>query len=309
MNLQSAIDAGLFVQFVANDWNSAGNTTDLDGRPVVNADQTPIVAGASYHVLKTIYAFDLATDIGVKLGRQRGWTTMGIVAQNDANPNDMVVAIRGTLTVWEWIQDGKFLYKPFHKVPSAGMTEDGFTDMYLSFSFNCGTTPQNFLDDLVALLPATPRDPPAPEPPASDPPGPRFTVAGHSLGSALATLCALDIAANTTYPVVLYTLASPRVGDLTFKNLFDHVVPNTYRIANRLDMVPKVPPPLFYYHVGDETELIPPGELKFDLGCEHHLTSYFNMLGTLISPAVQAAYPIQTDCAVGNPATPARTGS
>ena len=57
----------------------------------------------------------------------------------------------------------------------------------------------------------------------------------------------------------------------------------------------KVPPPLMYFHVGDETELIPPKSLKFDLGCEHHLTSYFNMLNTLQNPN-QTQYPIQPDC-------------
>jgi hypothetical protein len=34
--------------------------------------------------------------------------------------------------------------------------------------------------------------------------------------------------------------------------------------------------------------------MKFDLLCEHHLTSYFNMLGTLIG--AQALYPIDAGC-------------
>ena len=108
------------------------------------------------------------------------------------------------------------------------------------------------------------------------------TVTGHSLGAALATLLAIDMSANTTFPTGLYTLASPRVGDLTFHNLFNHVVPNAYRIVNRLDVVPQLPPPLFYFHVGDETELVPSNAMKLDVACEHHLTSYLNMLATLI---------------------------
>ena len=36
----------------------------------------------------------------------------------------------------------------------------------------------------------------------------------------------------------------------------NHIVPNAYRVGNRLDVVPKVPPPLMYFHVGDETELL-----------------------------------------------------
>jgi triacylglycerol lipase len=119
------------------------------------------------------------------------------------------------------------------------------------------------------------------------------TVTGHSLGAALATLLALDMTSNTNFPLALYTLASPRVGDLSFHNLFNHVVPNAYRVANRLDIVPKTPPPLFYFHVGDETDLIPGSAMKFDLPCEHHLTSYLNMLGALIGQ--QNLYPIDAD--------------
>jgi hypothetical protein len=288
VNIQSAINAGLFVQFVANQWNSTSQATVLDGRPVLNAAGTPVIPGLNYTVLRTIYACDLATDLDPTKPGREGWKTMGILAVNQADPNDYFIAIRGTLTIWEWLQDAKFLPKPFPNVAGAGLTEDGFTDMYQSFSLTPGDCEGKFLADLIALLPATAR----------------VTIAGHSLGAGIATLLALDMGANSTLPVVLYTLASPRVGDLTFSHLFNHVVPNAYRIANRLDIVPKVPPPLLYFHVGDETELVPSGEMKFDLACEHHLTSYFNMLGTLSNQA--AAYPIQANCLKGSPQAPSQ---
>ena len=286
MNIQSAIDAGLFVQFVATNWNTASHTTDLDGLQVTNANGGPVIAGKNYTVLKTIYANDLSTDLKPTAPGGPARTTIGIVAINGADPTDVFLAIRGTLDIWEWIQDAKFLLRSFPSVSGSGLTEDGFTDMYLSFSLAGGPPSGTFLADLIALLPSGANT--------------RLTVAGHSLGGALSTLLALDLAANTTLPVTLYTLASPRVGDVTFERLFNHVVPNAYRIANRLDIVPKVPPPLLYVHVGDETELVPGPNLKFDLACEHHLTSYFNMLSTLIG--TQAAYPIQPNCAKGNPA-------
>lgn len=279
MNVQFAIDAGLFVQFVATNWQNAdGSNHNLDGLPVLSPQGQPVVAGKNYTVAKTIYACDLATDLHPNRPEDEGYKTMAIVAANDADPNDVFVAIRGTLTVWEWIQDAKFFFKPFSNVTGSGLTEDGFTDMYQSFSFQPAPSAGSFIQNLIQMLPAAAN----------------VTLTGHSLGGALITLLALDLSAHSRFPITVYTLASPRLGDLTFSRLFDSTVPNCFRVANRLDAVPKVPPPLLFFHVGDEFELVPGPDLKFDLGCEHHLTSYFNMLSKLIG--TQAGYPIQPDC-------------
>jgi len=279
MNVQFAINAGLFVQFVYDNWNTSSQATNLDGRPVVTSAGQPVIPGKTYNVLKTIYANDLATDLNPNRPQIEGYKTMGIIAQNAADDADIYIAVRGTEGIWEWIQDCKFLPRPFPNVPGSGLTEDGFTVMYLSFSLTPSPS-TTFLKDVVPLLPSNAM----------------VTIAGHSLGSALATLLALDMAVNTNLPTILYTLASPRVGDLSFHNLFEHVVQNTYRIANRLDVVTKTPPPLFYFHVGDETELIPDKMMKFDLLCEHHLGSYFNMLATLIDK--EDLYPIDPSCLI-----------
>ena len=278
MNYQSAINYGLFVQFVALNWNASGSTTSLNGRKVVDPAGKPVIAGASYTVKETIYSYDLATDIALKRGIPPGWVTIGAIAVNDADPNDIVFAIRGTANAWEWLQDAKFLLIPFKRVSGGGLSEDGFTDMYDSCSTVSGDCSTAFVDRIKPNLPASAK----------------ITVCGHSLGAALATLLAFDLGANTSFPVVLYTLASPRVGDLTFSHVFNHIVQNAYRVYNRLDIVPKVPPPLMYFHVGDETELVPPTTLKFDLACEHHLTSYFDMLAIQCGTATQ--YPIDANC-------------
>lgn len=277
MNVQAAINAGLFVQFVYDNWNSSSQSTDLDGRAVVTSGGASVIPGKTYSVLKTIYSNDLATDISPQRPLLEGFKTIGIVAQNAADNADILIALRGTQGIWEWVQDLKFLLRSFPNVSGSGLTEDGFTNMYLSFSLTPSPS-TTFLKDVAALLPSNAM----------------VTVTGHSLGAALATLLALDMSANTNFPVGLYTIASPRVGDLSFHNLFNHIVPNAYRIDNRLDIVPKTPPPLFYFHVGDETDLIPSNAMKFDLPCEHHLSSYLNMLATLINQ--QNVYPIEADC-------------
>ena len=47
----------------------------------------------------------------------------------------------------------------------------------------------------------------------------------------------------------VYTYASPRTGDPAFASTYNQVVKNTFRIANRLDLVPKLPLPPVYEHV------------------------------------------------------------
>jgi Lipase (class 3) len=98
-------------------------------------------------------------------------------------------------------------------------------------------------------------------------------VTGHSLGGALATLCALDIAYNCASKfksISMYSLASPRVADEStdqdhrgdaakFVSNYQQYVPDSYRIVNTEDGVPKVPPALLVYacaHVLGDTDAL-----------------------------------------------------
>jgi hypothetical protein len=63
-------------------------------------------------------------------------------------------------------------------------------------------------------------------------------VTGHSLGGALAVLSGCRLAKMGRPPVGIYTFGSPRVGDMNF--CAGYALP-TYRVVNRLDIVPELP--------------------------------------------------------------------
>ena len=63
-------------------------------------------------------------------------------------------------------------------------------------------------------------------------------LTGHSMGGALAVLTACRLAKMGRPPVAIYTFGSPRVGDVHF--CANYSIP-TYRVVNRLDLVPEMP--------------------------------------------------------------------
>ena len=85
-----------------------------------------------------------------------------------------------------------------------------------------------------------------------------FYITGHSLGAAVATLAALEIAQKVPQlrkQIQLYTYASPRVYSPTLAQVHSQLIPNTYRIVNLGDTVPLVPPVTIgnsYVHIGQD---------------------------------------------------------
>ncbi len=71
-------------------------------------------------------------------------------------------------------------------------------------------------------------------------------ITGHSLGGALAQIAAAVLGSDQV--AACYTFGSPRVGNAYF-DLWVKVP--SYRVMNYADIVPEVPPPIFYRHSGD----------------------------------------------------------
>eukprot|EP00760_Papus_ankaliazontas_P023216 PhM_4_TR1988/c0_g2_i1/m.68940 len=86
-------------------------------------------------------------------------------------------------------------------------------------------------------------------------PGKEVIVTGHSLGGALATFAAYDIKRFLRVEPTVYTFGAPRVGNDTFAQMYDAMVPNTFRVVNESDIVTSIPFSAFgllFRHVGIE---------------------------------------------------------
>eukprot|EP01059_Diplonema_ambulator_P003859 TRINITY_DN1355_c0_g1_i1.p1 TRINITY_DN1355_c0_g1~~TRINITY_DN1355_c0_g1_i1.p1 ORF type:complete len:2113 (+),score=555.76 TRINITY_DN1355_c0_g1_i1:36-6341(+) len=104
---------------------------------------------------------------------------------------------------------------------------------------------------------------------------------GHSLGGALATLAAVDVASSLykKRKVTMYNFGSPRVGDSDFSAYYDSVVPNSYRVVCKGDPVTMLPPMFSYTHVGHSVLMNSSGEFIVDATfAERRILPYFNPL-------------------------------
>lgn len=71
-----------------------------------------------------------------------------------------------------------------------------------------------------------------------------LVISGHSLGAALATFAAIDLALvlpEFQPRLQVYTYAGPRLGNKAFVEAHSQLLPNHYRVANLADMIPMLP--------------------------------------------------------------------
>jgi len=74
---------------------------------------------------------------------------------------------------------------------------------------------------------------------------------GHSLGGALATLFAGEVARLHEVKVVCHTFGSPRVGNGAYSRWFQETVKDSVRITNLRDPVVQIPISAYFQHVSD----------------------------------------------------------
>lgn len=238
------------------------------------------IGKSGYTFLQTLYGDDLATDIDPHIGDV---VTFGFLAVSATK--ELVAVIRGTDTILEWLHDASYLMDPCPITGSHGYSEDGFTAVYRSLRIGQanGTAAavasiRSYLDSGSATS---------------------ITICGHSLGGALATLLTIDVALNTScHTPTAYTFASPRTGEHLFAGAFNAAIPTHYRIVNRQDLVPKLPPilPLPYEHVNTYFELVPAADkINPTIPCMHHLTTYLWLMSQQITGQTAAGTAYQLD--------------
>ena len=235
----------------------------------------PPVAPDGYETLTTWRGVDAL------FGKDRHVETYGIVFRSLEKPNRYVFAFRGTASPEDLGLDLGYRGHAFvpvgPSVPGPGGTvpdvpaevcvEAGFWDAYTTAD---GATPS--MQQLVFTL----LDRYA----ASDKPIDELWITGHSLGAALSTLFALDVAlCRPKIRASHVNFASPRVGNADFVRFYQEQAAQlddatrTLRVQNVLDVVPDLPPKdLGYEHVSDVTliEFHKHETLPFDLAFVVH---------------------------------------
>ncbi len=225
----------------------------------------------------------------------------GFIAQGGTNPNQFVLAIRGTSSWVEWWDDLNAIRLTPFKDPGSGMVGAGFARIYDTLEVVtpptaalAETAPRSLksaggFSRQVSTLLARHAAAGAAEgfsPTAS------IAVTGHSLGAALATLYVLDNALTDRIKnPSIYTFASPRVGDATFAGAFDGLGLTSWRIANVLDLVPRVP--LGFTHVDalqqyDSISIALPTP-----ACCHALTTYLALIDSSLKPDSDCQWPFK----------------
>ena len=221
----------------------------------------------------------------------------GFLARSVANPTQHVAVVRGTGTLLEWLLDAEF-FPVAH--PVAGRVEVGFWRTYIALRYvPIGLVGGPAAEAVAAVV------------------GPQavLTVVGHSLGAAIASYLAFDLAELLGGRLSACLLASPRPGDETFGKAFDARLGERYGLWNyELDFVPRVPRGPDYNDllgvqwIGIESAL---ARIRMSLPCHHHVLSYAAMLGDPLTdwPLLNCIDKNEAACILGPRLKPTATAS
>lgn len=155
----------------------------------------------------------------------------------------IVIAFRGTSSLRDWLTDMEFPLRPV----AGGRVHEGFLSAINSVMVKL--TAELSGSEVFKYQPVLP-----------------IVVTGHSLGGALAVLCAWYLQDRGYAIDSVYTFGQPRVGDKAFAATYQAVLgAKTFRVVNQNDIVPRVPGVLMgYRHHGIHAFIDANGYLTID---------------------------------------------
>ncbi|OZM58536.1 hypothetical protein CIB95_02920 [Lottiidibacillus patelloidae] len=183
------------------------------------------------------------------------------------NEEEVIISFRGTVSETDWLADSLAFHIDFPYGENCGKVHFGFLEVYKSCR-----------NELFAGLKEIDKTK-------------KVIITGHSLGAALATVFALDLAKNAAFKnIKLINYASPRVGNQKFCNAVNKEIAEIVRIVNVHDVVTLLPPitiPLpcsknkgIFRHVKGKFKI---SVQKNSFGGNHNMGTYLNGLKKLRS--------------------------
>ena len=248
----------------------AGGTTSLTAAQIAG-----LWSGNSFSQLEG-FSISEAIAAGAEIGTTGEYVTFpvgfALTGSIPGRPQMNIIALRGTRTYNEWINDAEAIPATWHVGSNNGkgysfldpfqygMVHGGFYALYNQGTGGTQPTSSGFDDytysrptgsiaqQIYSLLTGGgPFDSSLP-----------LYITGHSLGAALATLCAMDVGINMpgSFPsgqLYMYNLASPLVAagvtaygvgvvTSTFVSAYNQAVASSYRVVHVPDIVPIMPP-------------------------------------------------------------------
>lgn len=148
----------------------------------------------------------------------------------DSTRKEVVVSIRGSNNIRNWIANLNFGQKSCNLVSNCGV----HTGFQTAWDEIAGSAKAAVSSALTAN------------------PGYKLVTTGHSLGGAVATLAATYLRRDG-FPADVYSFGSPRVGNDRFVNFVTQQPGAEYRVTHGRDPVPRLPPIIFgYRHTSPE---------------------------------------------------------
>ncbi|XP_030515757.2 phospholipase A(1) DAD1, chloroplastic-like [Rhodamnia argentea] len=149
---------------------------------------------------------------------------------------DVVIALRGTSTCLEWIENLRATLTCLHDhhdrtEDDTPMVESGFLRLYTSRTANFPSLRETIREEIARVIETYGNEPLS------------LTITGHSLGAALATLAAYDISSTLEGApmVTVMSFGGPRVGNRSFRRHLEKSGTKILRIVNSDDLVTRLP--------------------------------------------------------------------